>query len=516
MNINATEGSMCSVVIHDEHDARAAAETLAMYPRLAQAVAATVQTLPTAPALVEDLFYGVYCASPRLRPVEELAPSARINRAILAQLMSTTAWHSIRAAGTVGDQLYSGIATATVSRSVLAALEEKTVQLLRQLHEAEGAAKTLRAQAETLADLAAQTEGDRARMLSQQAQQARMVAEEQQQRARDLADALEEEQEGIEDATRRAARGGLDQAEAELAATTAAIKTFSGGYDRRAGMGAVAPGLTLQEKMDLATRVGQSPRLREIAEMVGRVTRIALRVQETRVTHPPDEVVGITVGDDLARVLPAETALLSDPALESQFFLRYAEKRLMQLDLVGRERQGRGPIIVALDSSASMCDRLGRGPSKDAWAKAVTLALLTVARKQKRDVAVVHFSGVGQVKVHEFARGESSPAQLIAMAEFFYGSGTVYAGWMAEALRLAEGSMFDRADVICVSDAEVGLDDHAAANWNTRRRARDMRCYGVLLSDLAGGDVLGRLCDAVVTVDDLAQDGAALRVMFSV
>jgi uncharacterized protein with von Willebrand factor type A (vWA) domain len=163
-----------------------------------------------------------------------------------------------------------------------------------------------------------------------------------------------------------------------------------------------------------------------------------------------------------------------------------------------------------------MCDRLGRGPSKDAWAKAVTLALLAVARKQKRDVAVVHFSGTGQVKIHEFARGETSPAQLIAMAEFFYGSGTVYAGWMAEALRLAEGSVFDRADVICVSDAEVAINDRAAANWNTRRRAREMRCYGVLLGDQTGGDVLGRLCDVVVTVDDLAEDSAALRVMFSV
>ncbi len=508
-----------SVIVHDDYDARAYAETQHLYPRLVEAVAAASARLPTAPALVEDLFYSLYRPAPSLRPVEELAPSATINRAIVEQMMGTTEWGSIRSAGTVGDQLYSAIATATVARGVLGSLEKKTIARLRELHDAEAAAATLFGQAEALEDLAAEKEGDRAQALYEQAREARVQAERRQHRAEDLAARLEEGAEGIEDATRRAARDALAQAEGEIEATAAAVKTFAGGYGAEGARGAgttSAPVLTLKEKMELATTVGQSARLKQIAELTGRMTRIALQVQKSKITHPPDEVVGIAIGDDLAKMLPVETALLSDPTLEDQFFLKYAEKRLMQLDMSGSERQGRGPLIVALDSSGSMTDALGGGLSKEAWSKAVLLALLAIARKQKRDLAALHFSNAGQLKVYQFPKGEAAPTALIATTEWFYGNGTAYDGWMAEALRLVESSRFDRADVVCVSDGEVSIDSRLEADWNRRRKARGMRCYSVLLGDHAGAMELARVSDALATIDNLTDDNAALRMVFGV
>jgi uncharacterized protein with von Willebrand factor type A (vWA) domain len=246
------------------------------------------------------------------------------------------------------------------------------------------------------------------------------------------------------------------------------------------------------------------------------MTRIALQVQKSKITHPPDEIVGITIGADIARVLPAETALLSDPLLEDHFYRRYAEGRLMQLDMIGSEKQGRGPIVVALDSSGSMADPLGGGASKEAWSKAVMLALLAIARRQRRDFAVLHFSDAERLKVYEFARGEAAPTALIATTEWFYGRGTQYEGWMAEALRLVEASRFERADVICISDGEVHIPGALEADWNCRRRARGMRCYSVLLGDQAGRVPLARISDGLVTLDNLADDNAALQMMFGV
>ena len=41
------------------------------------------------------------------------------------------------------------------------------------------------------------------------------------------------------------------------------------------------------------------------------MTRIALEVQRTKVIHSPDEVVSITLGRDLSRLMPSEASVAS-------------------------------------------------------------------------------------------------------------------------------------------------------------------------------------------------------------
>lgn len=503
-----------SVILHDDYDARAYSETLDMYPRLRSTVESTSARLPTAPALIEDMFYSLYRPVPTLRSPEELAPSATINRSIIEEMMNTTQWESVRRAGTVGDQFYAALATATVAGSVLTALDQKILKRLRELSEAEAEAERLFERAETLEDLARDAEGDRAQTLYDQAKAARAEAEHYQQEAETVAQNLEEDAEKIEDATRIAARDALERAEGDIEATDTAVKTFTGGYGTGASDGAAT--MTLKEKMALAGKIGKSERLKQIAELCGRMTRIALQVQRSKIKHPPDEIIGISIGDDIAKMLPAELAQLADPVLEDFFFKKYAEKRLMQLDMIGSEKQGRGPVIAALDSSGSMTGTLGSQFTKEAWSKAVMLALLAIARKQKRDFAVLHFSHAGQMKAYQFARGEAKPNELLATTEWFYNGGTEYGTWMAAALKLVETSKFDRADVICISDGEVYIDQQLESDWNRRRKARGMRCYSVLIGDQSGASTLARISDAIATIDNLTQDNQALEMMFAI
>ncbi len=514
-NLTESTTETLSVIEHDLYDEAAYNETLAMFPRLNQTIAETSGRLPTARAFIADMFYSLFKPSPALRSVEELCLSATINRTIIEQMMSTTEWESIRQEGTIGDQLYSAIATATVAKSVLSALDRKILQRMKELHEAEEEASRLFDQAETLEDLAKEREGDQARTLYDQAKSARDQAEKQQQKAEQEALKLEEQAEKIEDMTRRAGRAALEQAEQEVEGTLAAINTFSLGYGET-GQAAPSPVLPLKEKMELAGKVGQAEKLKQVAELCGRMTRIALACQKSKVKHPPDEIIGISIGDDIAKMLPSETALLADPLLEDFFFKKYADKRLMQLDMIGSEKQGKGPIIVSLDSSGSMTATLGTKYSKEAWAKAVVLALLAIARKQKRHLSVIHFSGGSQMKVFTFLKGEGAPKELIATTEWFYGGGTAYHPWMQEALKIAESSKFDRADVICVSDGEVYIDPELERDWNTRRKARGMRSYGVLLGAGQFAKTLAQVCDAIVTIDNLTQDNAALALMFGI
>jgi uncharacterized protein with von Willebrand factor type A (vWA) domain len=173
---------------------------------------------------------------------------------------------------------------------------------------------------------------------------------------------LEESSEERQQNVRRTVRQGLAEAMTEVGQANDAINAFGGGYDADFGTENGAGGrtsLSTKEKLLIAQQVGHSPKLQQIAAVCGRFTRIALQQQKTRVKHQPDEITSITTGSEIERLLPSEIALLADPDLEDLFYLRFAERGLMQYDLVGHEPGGQGPIIIAIDESGSMTTDYG-------------------------------------------------------------------------------------------------------------------------------------------------------------
>src|SRR5215468_2260218 len=328
---------------------------------------------------------------------------------------------------------------------------------------------------------------------------------------------LEESSEDRGQKVRRAVRRGLAEAMAEVEQANDAIKAFGGGYDTGFATENGAGGLnslSTKEKLVIAQQVGRSPKLQQIAAVCGRFTRIALQQQKTRVRHPPDEITSITTGSEIERLLPSEIALLVDPDLEDLFYFRFAERGLMQYDLLGHEPEGQGPIIIAIDESGSMTTDYGR-ITGEVWSKAVMLALLSIARLQKRDLAVIHFSGPDDLRLDLFPKGEATPAKVIACAGFFFNGGTVFEPWMEKALELVDGSRFEKADVICVSDGISDVSPEAQAEWARRRAERGMRAYGILIGSNQGEALLDEIGDAVFHLDDLRGDLPALEVIFS-
>ncbi len=504
-----TDGSQA--LAHDGYDVAEFRSALLAYSRLARLSQEAAERLVTAPALLRDLFWSFHKRAPMVAPLVPLTATYEFNRQIIEQIMGTVEWQQVREAGTPGDLLNSALATVGVASKALDALDQTTIEQVNGLAEAESGAAELFSRAEALDELAAQAEGDRAAQLFAQAKIARQEAERQQASAEQLAEALNGDQEAIEDATRRAGRQGLQHVEGQIDGVHAAVAAFGG-----AAGGEQRP-LTTKEKIALALQVGKSRRLKEIAALCGRFTRIALQVQETKVKHPPDEITSITIGSDLAHVLPSEIALLTDPLLEDLFYLKFAEGRLMQYALIGNERQGQGPIVVALDSSGSMTEGLG-GMTKEVWSKAVALALLAIAQLQQRDFALIHFSDVGQLRQFDFPKGRGDYNQVVAAVDFFFNGGTVYEPWMAAALKLVEDAKYNRADVICISDGEPNSIDHAAWEaWQQRRAAREMRAFGVLIGiDTGAAGVLSRITDALLTLDNLREDLPVLETIFAV
>lgn len=500
------------IIHHDKFDRDAYQEAQDAHPQLKHLVSGG--KFPASRSFLESLFVTFYSPAPRLINEDELYPSEQIMSKLLSEIMSTTQWSNVRQTGTVGDILYSAIATAMVGKSVLDSLDQKIAEKIQELSEAEEAAKRLFEEAELLKELADEAQ-DPQRLLDQ-AKCKTQEAEEQSQKIEELAKKIGASEEHLEDTARQSARSALSKAEESIEGTESALQAYANNGTTGDGKSA----MTLKEKLQFANAVGKSEKLKRVAEITGRMKAIALRVQKTKVKQPPSEIVGITQGRDLGKILPSELVTLGDPTLEMVFFRKFTQGRLMQLDMRGREKQGRGPIIIVRDSSGSMADLIGESTTKEVWAKGVSLALLGIARKQKRDLAMVDFSNPGQLKTFEFPKGEASHKSLFTATEFFYSGGTHYEEWMRKCLSLVEESQYNKADVILVSDGLASVSRELEDNWNCCRKAREMRCYSVFLADGSfsqeGLRVLARISDSVCTIDDLRNDTEALETIFSV
>ena len=511
-----TDGSQ--TIAHDGFDVETFEQAADDYARLTRTIEETANAIHTGPALLRDLFWSFHKRSPRIAPISPLSPAHEINREIVEQILSTTEWREMRESGTVGDPLSSAMATIGCAASAVAVLDKETIRYLNQSHELSSEVERLFAHAEELDELAALSpDKERAEQLERDAAQARADAAKKEKKAERLNRKLEESSDERGQKVRRSVRRGLAEAMAEVEQANDAIKAFGGGYDTGFGTdngGGGRNSLSTKEKLIIAQQVGRSPKLQQIAAVCGRFTRIALQQQKTRVKHPPDEITSITTGNEIERLLPSEIALLADADLEDLFYLRFTERGLTQYDLIGHEPEGQGPIIIAIDESGSMATNYG-GLTGEVWSKAVTLALLSIARLQKRDLAVIHFSGPDDLRLDLFPKGEATPAEVIACASFFFNGGTFFEPWMKKALELVDGSQFKKADVICVSDGISDVSPEAQAEWTRRRAERGMRSYSVLIGSNQGEALLDEISDAVFRLDDLRSDLPALEVIFS-
>lgn len=506
------------VLAHDAYDVAAFAQATEDFGRLGRTVKESSANLSTAPALMRDLFWSFQKHAPRVAPVTALNPAYELNQQIIEQVLATSEWQELRASGTVGDAFNSTLATLGVSQKTIAALGDETIRQANLLHELSSEIEQLYAQAETLDELAAQaSDSPRGKELREQAEQARTTAQEKAVQAEQVQTQLSADGEKREQQVRQAARRGLKDALQEVEQTADAIKAFGGGGEAPGTGDGMASHdtLSIKEKLKLARQVNKSAKLQQIAAIAGRFKRIAWQRQRSKVKYPPDEITSVTLGNELARILPSELALLGEPQLEDLFYLKYAEASLAQYDLIGHEPQGQGPIILAIDESGSMTADYG-GVTGEVWSKAVMLALLSIARMQKRDFAVIHFSGAGNLKTERFPKGAATPAQTMACASHCFGGGTVFEPWMEQALAMIEEAAFEKADVICLSDGIAAVSEAAQAEWRKKRAARKTRAYGILIGTTHGEEVMEQLTDMVFRLDDLRADLPALETIFSV
>jgi len=385
-----------------------------------------------------------------------------------------------------GDQLWAGMAATQVARSVLDALPEPAEPLEDPVQ--------LQHSLEALQAMQEQAPGNNEIDL--------MVSDAEQALAHAKAQATQHAQQVDSGAIRQALRRACEQAQGSIDGAQDTMDAF--GWGDQAGTG--GSGGDIAAKRELMKRVGTSDKLAELAKLAGRMRRMAAQKQRSKADLARDEVSDIVQGDDLARLLPSELAKLANPLTRRLFYRDYLERSLLCYELSGKEIQGQGPIIVCVDNSGSMAG------APELWSKAVALALLDVAQKQKRAFALVHFDH-GVRMVLEAPRDKApSPEGVFKAMEFFSGGGTSFSGPMNKALSLIESDAFEKADVVLITDGAA--DSGGAAEYRRRMEAKGATTYGVQIGGQAGG--LEPWADKTFALNDLDIDNPATKELFSI
>lgn len=486
-----------TAVVSDRFDAMSWRDTYGQAAGLRELADELGERHDYAQDLLADVFLEAYKAEPQLRDASDMDPSRLVNHQIATALLASPEFADLRKE-TAGDECASAMAVIAAGPALR--------RMLEQARDAQAAAEEA-GQARQKAEQAAQAVS--AAMQAAEAgtgpdgsvpdDHASAV-----QAAIDAAERADADAQASADAGAKAVSAATPAI--RTAARAAAAKAAEQAHEESALMAAwgVGPGelqrMSFDQRARLAERL-RSGRLGEYADLIGRFRRMATGERARKTEHAPGELVGITLGDDLGRLIPSETAALGVPALRAAFAARYAEQRLFVYETRGEEKTGKGAIIACVDCSGSMSG------DREAWAKACALALLDQARAGRRDFAGILFSNADRQKTFRFPAGRPARiTDLLDFAEFFWGGGTDFAAPLSEAAGLLKAEYNDegrmRGDIVLITDGECDVTEDWMRAWTDIKHRLGFRVFGVAIG-ASPGPVLDALSDNVRTISDL-------------
>ncbi|MFH8484837.1 VWA domain-containing protein [Streptomyces longisporoflavus] len=503
----ATPERHTAAVVADRFEQIAWRDTYAQSAGLRELAEELAARHACAPDLLTDVFLAAYKVSPRLREHADMSPSRLLNHHIMTALMESPEFDELRRE-TVGDPYAAAMAVLAQTAALRGMLE--------RLRDAQDRAERAR-QVQQGAEGAADAVGEALRQAAEAADEDGAVP------AAD-ADAVHRAITAAE-AGEAAARQAAGEAARALSPATHVIRSGAREAATKAAEAVrqeatlmkawgVGPGelerMPFDERARLAERL-RTGRLSRWAELIGRFRQMAEGERARKVENAVGELVGVTLGNDLSRVIPSELANLGLPELRAVFAARYAAGELMLYDIQGEQTTGKGAIIACVDTSHSMYVAGPGGITREAWAKACALALLDQARRAKRDFVGILFAAADKLQVFRFPADQPAGiTQLLDFAETFLGGGTSYQRPLTAAAELLKEEFDDnartRGDIVLLTDDECDVTEEWTRGWNDAKHQLGFRVFGLAIGAPRAADtgsVLEALCDNLRSVEDL-------------
>ena len=309
-----------------------------------------------------------------------------------------------------------------------------------------------------------------------------------------------------EDELRRAVRDAAEKIREEVDSFNEACDGIGWGN----GPGQSTPS-DPRAKVELAKVLRENRKMATLMEIVGRLVRIASRKQKTKTKEGRETISGVELGNDLGRALPEELLLAKmGRGGRAQFAAKLHNRTLLQYAWSGKEKEGRGPVVLFIDDSSSMGKEDCGGYSREVVAKAIGLAVASICRKQRRDLHVIFYANTISGEF-VFPKGEITFETLVEFCSCHNGGGTSWEEPVNRADEITKAGSWKKADLLMVSDGDCRFSVETRAKLDAMR-GRDVEMKAVLIR---GGKSdkfsLGEGCggeENVAAVADLFDDSA--------
>ena len=441
--------------------------------------------------LGQDLFNSLYKISPKLYDKEDIASSLYIEHDILSNIVNGSSFEDLRRT-TAGDLFNSTFAMSALLQEANKAItrwvqsSEDNVKLMTQVNEIIDKQNVLDNLKEAL-----ENDPDN--------KEFQLELEKVQQEVDDMNKQLNDS--GDVSGLQNAMNNAVNDAKDKVNDSNNFMNCFFA--DGETGSLSAMP---YKDRVILSNKLKSNTKLKEIAKQLGRMRNMLNKVNK----KPHDlgyETVDVTLGNRLSKILSSEKVLLSEPLLENQFYKKYTNKSLMQYKTKGSEEM-QGPIVVCVDDSGSM------EGNRDYWAKAIAIALLQIAVKQRRDYRCILFDTKVN-KVYDFDKKNFTPERVFEMASFFKGGGTNFTPPLRKALESIEDSRYKKADIVFITDGESSIDNSFLTRFKLAQQEKEFFVQGIIIEGYRTGN-MNKFCDNVINFKDLNKDNQLVNIFSNV
>lgn len=312
---------------------------------------------------------------------------------------------------------------------------------------------------------------------------------------------------------------GLDDEEADvLSAVCEAIDKASEEVEKNEdiavsfGMGPGSPGSNDPKAIaNLFKRVRGNELLEKICNQAGKFIRFASGKQRQKVSHGMDDVVGVTVAGEIARLVPAELLKFSIPELELDLLRRINEQQAICREHKSIEPVGKGPILIVLDESGSMIG------NKIETAKAIALALAWISRCQNRWCGLIAYSGDSGHRLLALPPKERwDEEKLCHWLTEFIGCGSALDIPVVELPDFYNqiGAPKGKTDVVIVTDAQCHIREEMAATFNDWKKSVGARVTSIVVKGSTEG--IDKISDEFYRVEALSASEEAIEKVLSI
>ncbi len=466
--------------------------------------------VPRFDALLQDLFCSLFKYNVIFQQEQEVAPSAALNRQLVSALHHGELGQLLREA-TILDESKAGLATVLLGEGALRLLKaekpltrrdlldlwnvQKQEEIVQEKINEANDAKDLTKDVAKQGDLSKETKDLIEQAANKLASEARAEEARLRQQTKQLKEDLTRTQKEIEARFLKEAitvTKNLDEANQEAESWS---WTIGGGHQSSPG-----------RQIELGKHLAGNDKLKKLAHMVGRMKEHALALRRKIFERTNEEVFEVGLGAEVSRLLPYELVSLHHPLLRKDFTRRFVENELLQYALRGIEEKGKGPVVVCLDGSSSMMG------DKEIWAKALTLTLLEIARRQRRLFRSICFSSADTplriLDLNPRERYEVEMTKVMELAEYFPGGGTDFETPLNAALECLKQSRFKRGDIVFITDGECQVQPEWAEQFRTDKEELGFSLFSILIDvGSSSVNVLKEFSDRITTVSRLTSEG---------